>query len=102
MGGWRPVHRAAFGGFAEIIQLLVERRADATALDTDGLQPIHIAAAGGHASCCRSLLAARADPTVSDFYTGMTAQMYCMTKEGDLGLELQEILGAPDLTLWAC
>lgn len=99
--GWQPLHRAAFGGFGDILGLLIERRADATAADTDGLQPLHIAAAGGHADCCRRLVAARADPTASESFSGMTPQMYTMTKDGALGTELQEILGAPDLGFWA-
>mmetsp|Transcript_57716 Transcript_57716/g.185485 ORF Transcript_57716/g.185485 Transcript_57716/m.185485 type:complete len:222 (+) Transcript_57716:45-710(+) len=99
--GWRPLHRAAFGGFDEVVALLLERKADATAGDTDGLQPLHIAASCGHVESCRRLLSARADPTAPDRYTGMTAQMYTLAQEGEVGEALQAVLGTADLQLFA-
>merc|ERR1712173_99202 len=71
------------------------------ACDCDGLQPLHIAASGGHLECCRLLVAAGSDPSVPDAYSGLTSQMYAMTRDGELGDALQEILGVPDLRLFA-
>lgn len=99
--GWRPLHRAAFGGFDGITAALLERRADPLSTDTDGLQPLHIAAAGGHADCCQLLLNARADPTAPEQYSGMSAQMYTLVQEGEQGKRMQEVLGVPDLAGWA-
>lgn len=99
--GWRPLHRAAFGGFSSLVAALLERRADAVAADREGLQPLHIAAAGGHADCCRHLLEARADPTAPEAYSGMSAQMYTLIQEGEVGKLMQEVLGVPDLARWA-
>eukprot|EP00933_Yihiella_yeosuensis_P005087 TRINITY_DN109519_c0_g1_i1.p1 TRINITY_DN109519_c0_g1~~TRINITY_DN109519_c0_g1_i1.p1 ORF type:complete len:222 (-),score=49.84 TRINITY_DN109519_c0_g1_i1:49-714(-) len=99
--GWRPLHRAAFGGFDEIVGLLVAKRADPCSADADGLQPLHIAAAGGHLGVCRHLISARADPASPDGYSGMSAQMYALTQEGPSSEELQQLLGAPNFSLFA-
>eukprot|EP00747_Dinoflagellata_sp_TGD_P164858 gnl/TRDRNA2_/TRDRNA2_185383_c0_seq1.p1 gnl/TRDRNA2_/TRDRNA2_185383_c0~~gnl/TRDRNA2_/TRDRNA2_185383_c0_seq1.p1 ORF type:complete len:195 (+),score=45.40 gnl/TRDRNA2_/TRDRNA2_185383_c0_seq1:110-694(+) len=95
--GWRPLHRAAFGGFEQVVSLLLERKADARAADHDGLQPLHVAASGAHVECCRMLLDAKADPTAPDGYSGMSAQMYALVHDGDVGKRLLEVLGEPDL-----
>ncbi|CAK9071678.1 unnamed protein product [Durusdinium trenchii] len=99
--GWRPLHRACFAGLAEVAGLLLQKRADPSSADCDGLQPLHIAAAGGHLECCRHLLSARADPRAPDGYSGMTAQMHALTKEDANGSALRQLLGEPDLSLFA-
>mmetsp|Transcript_87394 Transcript_87394/g.182885 ORF Transcript_87394/g.182885 Transcript_87394/m.182885 type:complete len:237 (+) Transcript_87394:24-734(+) len=100
--GWRPLHRASFGGLSGVLASLLERRADASAVDNDGLQPLHVAASAGHEECCRLLIAAGADPTAPDGYSGMSAQMYTLVQEPHVAQQLQQVLGSPDLDAWAC
>ena len=99
--GWRPLHRACFAGLADVAGLLLEKRADPSSADSDGLQPLHVAAAGGHLECCRHLLAANADPRAPDGYAGMTPQMHALTKDDSNGVALRELLGEPNLCLYA-
>lgn len=97
--GWRPLHRACYAGLGSIVSVLLERRADPTALDEDGCGPLHVAASKGCPDCCKLLVAARADPTQPDRYTGMTPQIYAMSKEEEVAQKLGEILGTLDQKL---
>lgn len=104
--GWRPLHRAAFGGLRAATASLLTRRAEVAVADKDGLQPLHIAAAGGHVSCCQLLVAAGADPTTPDGYSGLSAQMYALQHGDDeAGKQLQDSLGGgshgADIASWA-
>lgn len=51
---------AAWGGDADIVQLLLDAGADPRALSPDGYGPLHAAAAGGDTEVVRLLLAAGA------------------------------------------
>nr|QKS02602.1 nucleosome assembly protein 1A [Karenia brevis] len=97
--GWRPLHRACYAGLDSIVSILLERRADPTALDVDGCGPLHVAASKGFPDCCKLLVAAGADPTQPDRYTGMTPQIYAMSKEEEVARKLGEILGTLDQKL---
>eukprot|EP00929_Paragymnodinium_shiwhaense_P054917 TRINITY_DN27526_c0_g1_i2.p1 TRINITY_DN27526_c0_g1~~TRINITY_DN27526_c0_g1_i2.p1 ORF type:complete len:216 (+),score=43.32 TRINITY_DN27526_c0_g1_i2:145-792(+) len=94
--GWRPLHRAAFAGGADVMRLLLERKPDIAARDLDGLQPLHVAASGGHVECCRLLLHAGARATAPD-NNGLTAQMYSLMCNGDCAPKMREVFGvSPD------
>jgi len=102
--GWRPLHRACFAGLRNIVSLLLERGADPTALDGQGCGPLHVAASMGDPDCCKLLVEARADPTQPDQYTGMTPQIYAVSKEEGLAQQLGQILGTVDqkaLVAWS-
>eukprot|EP00931_Biecheleriopsis_adriatica_P119171 TRINITY_DN94427_c0_g1_i1.p1 TRINITY_DN94427_c0_g1~~TRINITY_DN94427_c0_g1_i1.p1 ORF type:complete len:435 (+),score=92.68 TRINITY_DN94427_c0_g1_i1:93-1397(+) len=97
--GWRPLHRACYAGFDSIVSLLLKRRADPTALDGDGVGPLHVAASKANVECCKLLVEARADPTQPDGYTGMSPQIYAMSKGEEVAQKLGEILGTVDQKL---
>lgn len=90
--GWRPLHRAAFAGSPEIVELLVCRRVAIDVLDRDGLQPLHIAAAGGHVECCKVLLRAGACQTQPDC-NGLTAGHHALLRTGEVGEAMRELFG---------
>ncbi|XP_012589318.1 PREDICTED: ankyrin repeat and SOCS box protein 10 [Condylura cristata] len=60
-----PLHVAASRGHAEVLQLLLRRRARPDSAP-GGHTALHEACAGGHAACVRVLLAAGADPNIPD------------------------------------
>lgn len=90
--GWRPLHRAAFGGHTDILTALLTKRADANVCDLDGLQPLHIAASSCHAEACRLLLDARARPDVPDV-NGLRACDYALAHVGDAAAALATLFG---------
>ena len=58
--GWAPLHHAAAGGHAEVVQALLGAGSDPDDAASDGDAPLHKATAGGHLAAVRLLLAARA------------------------------------------
>ena len=66
--GWTALHRAAMGGSAECIPLLLAVPACAALLeatDRSGCTPLHIACGLGHAAAVRALLTAGASATAT-------------------------------------
>lgn len=61
-----PLHFAAKKNRPDMIHLLVELGADASAKDPSGVTPLHLAAGQGHADAVRALLSLGADPTIRD------------------------------------
>ncbi|KAF6264846.1 ankyrin repeat-containing domain protein [Scenedesmus sp. NREL 46B-D3] len=64
--GTTPLHDAAAGGYAGIVQMLLERAGPGNVglQDSDGDTPLHNAARGGHLAVVQQLLAAGAAPSV--------------------------------------
>ena len=65
--GWSALHRAAMGGSAECVSLLLSSPAARCleACDSRGCTPLHIAAGLGHAAVVRALLVAGASATAT-------------------------------------
>lgn len=63
--GDAPLHEAACCGQAEAVAWLLERGADARALDAAGREPLHLAALHGQPGVAAALLAAAADPNAA-------------------------------------
>lgn len=74
----QPLHSAASGGHAAIVELLLEHGADANAVQEGGFTPLHSAAQNGDRKSVEALLGAGADPkratddgkTAADLATG--------------------------------
>ena len=64
--GRTPLHYAAKGDHAAVVQLLVSRGADVNAADLRGLTPLHLAAMANAEVTVGILLGAGADPTLAD------------------------------------
>lgn len=60
------LHAAAQMGFASIVQLLLEKRADARVADLTKTTPLHLAVKYGHAGASELLLKFKANPNQSD------------------------------------
>ncbi|KAJ3484982.1 hypothetical protein NLG97_g6919 [Lecanicillium saksenae] len=54
--GWLPIHYAASYGHAEMIQILIDCGADATAVDAKGTNSVQLAAQSGHEGALRLLI----------------------------------------------
>jgi hypothetical protein len=52
---WSAVHVAARNGFADVVELLVERGAAVGRADLNNFSPMALAALGGHAKCIKVL-----------------------------------------------
>lgn len=65
--GHTPLLRAAHGGHAAAVALLLEAAADPHATDLDGVSPLCAAAAAGSVDIARALIAARADADQASF-----------------------------------
>jgi len=59
--GETPLHKAAGGGYENIVELLIASGADANAKNAYGETPLHEAAVGGHKSIAELLIANGAD-----------------------------------------
>jgi ankyrin repeat protein len=70
--GWTPLHYAASGGNAEVVQLLLDNYAYVDAESPNGSTPLMMAAMYGSPETVRTLLAAGADPTLKNA-RGLTA-----------------------------
>ena len=64
-GNVTPLHSAAAGKSAEIVQALLDADADPNARQSGGFRPLHAAAQNGDAEMTRALLARGADPTAA-------------------------------------
>ena len=60
--GQTPMMWAAAGGRTEIVRLLIERGAEASAVSKNGYNALLFAAQNGDVECLKALLAAKADP----------------------------------------
>ena len=64
--GRRATHRAAQRGFVDILQRLVQKRADVNARDKNKQTPLFYAVGGGHYAAAEFLLQHGADPNAQD------------------------------------
>ena len=78
----QPLHSAAAGSHAGIVQALLEVGADANARQSGGFVPLHAAAQNGDAATSELLLAHGADPSIGND-DGKTAADFA----GDAGHE---------------
>ena len=72
---YRPVHLAAFNGFAETISMLGKLGADVNAYMGSGWTPLMIAAAQGHTAAVGALIEMRADIDYQNPLDGVSALM---------------------------
>ncbi|MDO8931510.1 MAG: ankyrin repeat domain-containing protein [Rhodocyclaceae bacterium] len=72
--GWNALHYSAYGGFTEIVRLLVERKADLDVAAPNGQTALMLAAATGKLDVVRILIDADADMDLLD-YEGQSAIM---------------------------
>ena len=89
---YRPVHLAAFNGFAETISMLGKLGADVNAYMGSGWTPLMIAAAQGHTAAVGALIEMRADIDYQNPLDGVSALMTAAshgTSPACLGLLLQ-------------
>jgi ankyrin repeat protein len=61
VGGYSPIHWAAYNGHANIIKLLIVNGADVNAASQQGWTPLIAAAINGHLSACAALIAGGAN-----------------------------------------
>ena len=69
---WTPLIMAAAKGHPEVVQLLIERKANVNARGNGNVTALHLAMEGKHNEVMEALLAAGADPNVQDSF-GRTA-----------------------------
>jgi len=60
--GAEPLHWAAWKGHVEMVNLLIENRADASTRSRECMTPLHFAAEGGHVETVQALLAMGVQP----------------------------------------
>lgn len=70
--GRTALHRAAEGGHAAVVELLLARSAWPGAATTEGCTPLHLAAANGQTECVRMLVNAAAGTLDARSLTGLT------------------------------
>lgn len=73
------MHVAAFGGYAEALEALLESGADPAEANSRGLAPLHAACMNGHSDCARLLLARGAAPDARDEARAVPALWHCAT-----------------------
>ncbi len=66
LGGWTPLHEAAYNGTIEMLTLLLSHGADINAQDCWGHTPLHGAARDGWDDYVQLLLDYNADPLIKD------------------------------------
>ena len=76
IGQHTPLHLAAKAGHASVLRLLVNAKADVSALTTTGAAPLHFAAASGSSEAVTILLDAGADVNVREPQWGQTPLMF--------------------------
>jgi uncharacterized protein len=76
IGQHTPLHMAAKGGHYRVLRLLVDAKADVSALTTTGAAPLHFAAASGSGDAVTILLNAGADVNVREPQWGQTPLMF--------------------------
>ena len=76
IGQHRPLHLAAKGGHPGVLRLLVDAKADVSALTTTGAAPLHFAAASGSSDAVTILLDAGADVNGREPQWGQTPLMF--------------------------
>lgn len=84
--GFSPLHYAAFFGHPGIARMLVEYRADVSAVANNPtmVQPLHSAAAAGQAEVVQLLLEHGADPNARQ--QGGFAPLHAAAQNGDVGM----------------
>jgi ankyrin repeat protein len=78
--GWTPLHYAATGGNAAVVQLLLDHYAYIDAASPNGSTPLMMAAMYGSAESVNTLLGAGADPTLKNAL-GLTALDFARKSE---------------------
>ena len=76
IGQHTPLHLAAKAGHASVLRLLVNAKADVSALTTTGAAPLHFAAASGSSEAVTILLDAGANVNVREPQWGQTPLMF--------------------------
>ena len=66
--GATALHKAASGGYNDIVQLLLTKGASIEAVDKDNDTPLHLAARSGHTSTVKLLLSKGASIEVTSYY----------------------------------
>jgi hypothetical protein len=64
--GWTPLHKAAYEGYREIVELLIAKGADVNAKNKRGMTPLHLAAEYGRNQVVELLIAKGADVNAED------------------------------------
>ena len=59
--GWTPLHKAAYEGYREIVELLIAKGADVNAKTKYGTTPLHTASDSGYKEIAELLIAKGAD-----------------------------------------
>jgi len=73
--GWTPLHEAARGGWARVVDMLITSGAEVNARDRFGATPLHAAAKADEPKVVALLLDRGADPAARD-WRGHTAAFY--------------------------
>jgi len=64
--GYTPLHHAAYHGFEDCVQVLIDAGADVNATNDELMTPLHYASLEGHADVVEVLLAGGADPDIQN------------------------------------
>lgn len=73
-GGYTPMHLAAYQGYVQIVDMLIEKGASVNRQDSDGdgYAPLHLAAQEGKIDVSRALLQRGAEPNVQNDVSSVT------------------------------